>query len=266
MSRQATPDGAGRPVEIEQMLAHHEQLGAQLRRRVDALATAVAAVADFGRERADLHGFLAGEVVPHALAEEDSVYSAGAHHDTLQPLVAGMTMEHETLVALAARIATETAGVAVASAAAAFLALFEVHVRKENDLLLPGLLANGAEPAQLLASMHSAFETRRREANAGHPGAHTTDDAGELLAQTGEPVVDTRVHAAGSCANMASESVDALEVGGSFVLVADHDPRGIHYMLEAERPGSTSWQPLEEGPDRWQVRIAKVAVGAAPAG
>jgi uncharacterized protein (DUF2249 family) len=266
MSRQATPSGHSRPIEIEQMVAHHEQLGAQLRGRVHALATAVAATKDFGHERADLHGFLAGEVVPHALAEEDSVYSAGASHATLQPLVAGMTMEHETLVALAARIATDTDGVAVASAAAAFLELFEVHVRKENDLLLPGLLADGVDPAQLLAGMHGAFEARRREVGAGHPGANPTDDAGELLAQTGEPVVDTRVHATGSCASLASESVDALEVGGSFVLVADHDPRGIHYMLDAERPGSTRWEPLEDGPDRWQVRIAKVAAGTIPAG
>jgi uncharacterized protein (DUF2249 family) len=177
-----------------------------------------------------------------------------------------MTMEHETLVALATAIGTEPAGVSVAGAAAAFLALFEVHVRKENDLLLPGLLADGADPAQLLSSMHAAFEARRRAAGAGHPGERTTDDANELLAKTGEPVVDTRVHAAGSCANMASQSVDGLAVGGSFVLVADHDPRGIHYMLQAERPGSTSWQVLEDGPDRWQVRIAKVAAVPAPAG
>ena len=254
------------PLEIRQMVAHHDELQAQLRHLVDALGAAASARADFEPQRADLHGFLAGEVVPHALAEEDSVYSAGAKVATLHPLVAGMTMEHETLVALAARIADGTDAVAVAAAAAAFLALFEVHVRKENDLLLPGLLAEGADAGDLLADMHTAFGERRRAAGAVHPGSHPTDDARDLLALTGEPVVDTRVHAAGSCASMATQSVDALATGGSFVLVADHDPRGIRYMLEAERPGSTSWEPLEDGPERWQVRIARVAAGTAPAG
>lgn len=261
------PSAGELPLEIRQMVAHHDELQERLRHFVDALSAAVGAGMDFGRQRADLHGFLAGEVVPHALAEEDSVYSAGAKVATLRSLVAGMTMEHETLVALAGRIADSTDAVAVAAAAAGFVALFEVHVRKENDLLLPGLLADGADAVELLADMHTAFDERRRAAGAVHPGSHTTDNARDLLALTGEPVVDTRVHAAGSCASMATESVDALALGGSFVLVADHDPRGIRYMLEAERPGSTSWEPLEEGPERWQVRIGRLAAaGTTPAG
>jgi uncharacterized protein (DUF2249 family) len=73
-----------------------------------------------------------------------------------------------------------------------------------------------------------------------------------------ELVVDTRKHAAGSCASLATETVDSLAAGGSFVLISDHDPRGLHYMLDAERPGAASWQLLEDGPQRWQVRISKL--------
>ncbi len=99
-------------------------------------------------------------------------------------------------------------------------------------------------------------------AGAGRPPHPTDPDA--LQARPTEEVIDTRVNA-DSCANLATRAVDGLAGGGSFLLVADHDPRGIHYMLDAERPGSTTWQLLEDGPQRWQVRIGKVAT-AAPTG
>lgn len=83
--------------------------------------------------------------------------------------------------------------------------------------------------------------------------------ANDIAARLGEAVVDTRTDASSSCANLATSAVDALPAGGSFVLVADHDPRGIGYMLRAERPGATSWDVLEDGPTRWQVRIGKTA-------
>lgn len=84
-------------------------------------------------------------------------------------------------------------------------------------------------------------------------------DVTGIAARAGEEVVDTRVDESSSCASLATGAVDSLSAGGSFVLVADHDPRGIDYMLRAERPGATSWEVLEDGPARWQVRITKAA-------
>ncbi|TAM93633.1 MAG: DUF2249 domain-containing protein [Jatrophihabitans sp.] len=74
-----------------------------------------------------------------------------------------------------------------------------------------------------------------------------------------EQVVDTREPGAASCAMLTNDAVDALGVGASFLLVADHDPIALRFMLDAERPGSTRWQPVEDGPQRWQVRITRVA-------
>lgn len=87
----------------------------------------------------------------------------------------------------------------------------------------------------------------------------STPDIASIAAHDGEQVVDTRTPTAGSCAQLATDAVDALTDGDSFVLVADHDPRGIDYMLRAERPGATSWDVLEDGPERWQVRIGRTA-------
>lgn len=90
----------------------------------------------------------------------------------------------------------------------------------------------------------------------------TTGEAGApdtvgLHARDGEQVVDARVRVGMSCAELTTQAVDALAPGASFVLVADHDPVGLHYMLDAEKPGETTWENIEAGPERWQARIAK---------
>ncbi|WEG08700.1 DUF2249 domain-containing protein [Microbacterium horticulturae] len=74
-----------------------------------------------------------------------------------------------------------------------------------------------------------------------------------------EQIVDARVRGEMSCADMAMGAFDALTDQASFVLVANHDPRGIHYMLQAERPGTSGWEDLESGPELWRARITRTA-------
>lgn len=52
---------------------------------------------------------------------------------------------------------------------------------------------------------------------------------------------------------------DGLPVGGALTLVNDHDPKPLFYQMQAERPGQIAWEPQEEGPERWVIRIARVA-------
>jgi len=56
---------------------------------------------------------------------------------------------------------------------------------------------------------------------------------------------------------------DRLAPGEALVLVNDHDPKPLYYQLQAERPGQMAWEPEEEGPERWVVRIKKVGGGHA---
>ncbi|GAA3755059.1 hypothetical protein GCM10022240_05080 [Microbacterium kribbense] len=83
--------------------------------------------------------------------------------------------------------------------------------------------------------------------------------AEQLQAQPGEQIVDARARGGQSCAQLAMGAFDALDAGAGFVLVADHDPRGIHYMLDAERPGAATWDVLADGPELWQARIRRTA-------
>ena len=158
--------GPARPMphEIEEMVAHHAGMNAELGQMVRALQTVVASGQPFTHERAAISTFATLELVPHALAEEDVIYRAGARLAPFAPLVAGMIMEHEALVGLAGDLASATDGVQAASTAAALFALFKAHVRKENDLLLPGLMEAGTDPSTLLADMEKAFGARQAAA------------------------------------------------------------------------------------------------------
>ena len=51
---------------------------------------------------------------------------------------------------------------------------------------------------------------------------------------------------------------ERLAPGESFVLVNDHDPRPLYYQFQAERPDQVRWQPQEQGPEVWRVRIGRM--------
>ena len=53
------------------------------------------------------------------------------------------------------------------------------------------------------------------------------------------------------------ETFDALDPGAAFELINDHDPKPLYYQFQAERAGAVDWTYLEEGPERWRVRIAR---------
>ncbi len=50
------------------------------------------------------------------------------------------------------------------------------------------------------------------------------------------------------------KTFDDLPTGGSFVLIADHEPRPLFYQLRAERPGIFLWAP----PVDFEVEITKL--------
>lgn len=55
------------------------------------------------------------------------------------------------------------------------------------------------------------------------------------------------------------DTFDALPPGSAYVIVNDHDPKPLWYQFAAEHAGEFTWEPLEEGPEVWRVRIGRVA-------
>jgi uncharacterized protein (DUF2249 family) len=74
-----------------------------------------------------------------------------------------------------------------------------------------------------------------------------------------ERVLDVRVIPPREKHPAIFETFKALEPGGSFVLVNDHDPKPLRYQFEFEHAGEFGWEYLEQGPAVWRVRISRVA-------
>jgi uncharacterized protein (DUF2249 family) len=159
----------------EAMLRHHQVLSGQLAERAGAVSAAVAAGQSHGAAAADLIAYLAGEVLPHAAAEEKTIYPAAAARVDLAELLGEMLVEHASLAAAGSRLATLTNGAEAAEQAERIADLFTAHAAKENDVLLPALLKDeSVDLAGLLDQMH-------------HHGEGDGTPAPEGAGQAGDP-------------------------------------------------------------------------------
>ena len=134
--------------------AHHQELHEDLQTRVAALRDAVRSGADHVAARDAVIGYLDRDLLPHAAAEETALYPAGDAGVTAM-LVRAMRNEHRDIVGRVAELRTATDPIDAATAASAILALFESHLSKENDLLLPALVGSpDVSLHDLLGEMH----------------------------------------------------------------------------------------------------------------
>jgi hypothetical protein len=145
----------GTTEQTRQIIHHHAVLRRGLERRAGTLCEAVESGIPFERQMTMLRDYLAGEILPHAEAEERTLYWAAAAQARGSELVRELTGEHHALAYLAGRLQAGADGSEAATAAERIAALFAGHVAKENDLLLlPALTGSGADLASLLADMH----------------------------------------------------------------------------------------------------------------
>ncbi len=139
----------------EAVVSHH----AAMTREVGDLVGQVVAAVDAGEDpraaRDELAGYFTAEVLPHAQAEESTLYQAAAQIDRARMLIETMTIEHGLITdAIAALERAESAG-SVAAAAGALDALFTGHVGRENDFVIP-LLATDPDVSlnELVEGLH----------------------------------------------------------------------------------------------------------------
>jgi hypothetical protein len=140
--------------QVRQIVHHHAVLRRGLERRAGALCEAAENSAPFERQLRSLREYLAGEILPHAQAEERTLYPAAATRARGSELVRTLTAEHRDLADLAGRLQPGADRTEAATVAEWIATLFAAHVAKENDLLLPALTGAGADLAALLADMH----------------------------------------------------------------------------------------------------------------
>jgi uncharacterized protein (DUF2249 family) len=76
-------------------------------------------------------------------------------------------------------------------------------------------------------------------------------------------VFDARRYTADERHKKIFEIVGELDVGETFILINDRDPKPYRDELEAGHPHEFSWSYLENGAAQWKVQIGKVASAAA---
>lgn len=168
---------------FQSMLAHHRELEEGVVTRAAAVIEAEKRGGSYRRPLGRLVAFVADEVLPHARAEEQTIYHVAAAHPEGDRLVKEMVAEHRGLVAGVERLATATEGSAAAAQARELASSFVAHVAKENDALLPPLLADEqVDVASVLDELHRLTERDRRPVErTGHPGRDPEDRLVSLL-------------------------------------------------------------------------------------
>lgn len=241
---------------MEAMLAHHAQLADGIARRVAAVS-ATAGAGEGAGPAAALVAFVAQEVLPHAFAEEQTIYKAAANNEGLAELVAAMVDEHRRLTAAVDRLATATDARSAATEATAIGDLFASHVAKENELLLPPLAADETvDLGDLLATMHRLTETATEESSAGHdvPGPDIESglltlllDAADRLAAAGEGDPACRL-AAGAWATLRVKRPD----------LAVRTTAALHRLVRSSTAAPVTFTTKRQAPDADADRLLDV--------
>ena len=162
---------------FEAMLLHHRTLVEEVDSRIAVIAESVGRGTPDGPAVGALIAYLAEEVLPHALAEEHSIYRVAAARADLADTVNAMIAEHRVLASAIESLASAPTASAALNQATQIGTFFATHVNKENEVLLPALLEDGdTDLAELLAQMHhlteaSARDTLRDDAPQADPDA-----------------------------------------------------------------------------------------------
>jgi uncharacterized protein (DUF2249 family) len=227
------------------MLDHHAQLRGELDSRVAALRDAVLGGGAHEAAKDALVAFVDQHVLPHAAAEEGSIYPAAADDARVELFVDSMVLEHRELERKAQILRSADTAARALSTADGLAAVFAVHVEKENDLLLPALSKRPeVSLSTLLRDMHDRLAEPDDDVHARPQG-----EAEEL---------DVRTLPHGARHEIIFGKLHALATGERLFIVNDHDPKPLRYQLEAAWPGMFDWAYVAAGPQVWRIEVTRL--------
>jgi uncharacterized protein (DUF2249 family) len=259
MTVQSTPPAARQQATLYAIREHHGHLGRTMADHAVTIERSVDQLSSPSARQAVLVEFCTEEVLPHATAEEGTLYRAAEELPSTRLLVRAMQREHTVLQSLVGDLESAHTSGEVVAAAAALNALFHAHLEKENNLLLPALVDADVDLDSLLAGMHDIIGEAAEEqhqcacACGGQDGPAAPDEG----AVATDAVLDVRSVPHGRRDEQIFATFGSLPPGGAFVLVNDHNPGPLYFQFAAEHPGQFTWDAIESGPVVWRVRIGR---------
>lgn len=248
----------------EAVTQHHAVMAGALRLRIETLfTTASQRDADAGdAARRDLVDWCERELVPHARAEEQAMYPSAGKTVEGRLLIEAMLGEHEVIAGLIREVVEADDLLRAAAAATALGAVFDSHLTKENELVVPLLAAApGISVAGLLNGMHellgapvhgAADEVGEAE---GGCGGHSCS-CGEVDGP-GYPELDVRAVPHAIRHATVFGALESLRPGAGLVLVAPHDPLPLLAQVDQRWPGGFSVSYGQRGPEAWRLSLVR---------
>ena len=211
--------------------------------------------------RLELLAWLRADLLPHAASEEKTLYPAAAQIAEARLLVEAMLAEHLLIHRLVADLEAAADPVEAAAVARALETLFGSHLAKENDQLIPTLVASpDYSVAEMLSGMHELLggdDAQVVDAPPAEASAHQCACGGHDEAGLPELDVRTIPHAIRHATIFGA--LEGLRPGTGLLLVADHNPLPLLAQLEQRAPGGFSVDYRESGPEVWRLELGRRA-------
>jgi uncharacterized protein (DUF2249 family) len=237
----------------EAVVTHHAQMTGHLRALTDAVLADVSTGADTGSSQTRLVDYARGELLPHAAAEEGTIYATAANLTDLTILVDAMVREHVALAGVVESLESAKAPGDIAAAAGGLWTLFDSHLAKENLQVVPRLAEDpNISLADLVEGLHELVggDDVSADSSVGSCGCgHVPDASVPSLDVTAIPHAIRHATVFGA--------LDAVSVGSALILVAPHDPIPLLNQLEDLHPGRFSCSYRERGPQTWAVELTR---------
>ncbi|MFD6675669.1 DUF2249 domain-containing protein [Rhodococcus zopfii] len=246
---------------VDAIRNHHAEIAGRIAHLTDALLDAVETNTDAEVARRAVVDYLTGTLLPHAIAEEQTLYPAAARRVDAKLLVESMIAVHRRIAALVDRIEHEVSPTRAAAAGYALRSMFDAHLVDENDRILPVVAADpDVSLAGAVEGMHDLLGEHGEHAPAddhapeqGH-GAHACT-CGEK--DEPDPVLDVREIPHAIRHATVFGAFDAVPAGGALVLVASHDPIPLLRQLVERTDGTLAVDYEQRGPDVWRLRLTR---------
>lgn len=231
----------------ETMRAHHARMVANLGAQVARLEQADGE-GSWQAARDALAAHVRREIVPHAKAEETTIYQAARRDPSLTRLIAAMVLEHGHILNLTDDLEGAPSALAALRCGGGLEALFAAHADTENRVILTALEADPSIGLRdILGEMHHELDA----AAASRPA----DPADPPQADAKAIALDVREVPHAQRHALIFGLVSHLNEHQRLVLTVDHDPLPLRYQLAARYGDRLGWTYDAEGPREWQVVV-----------